>query len=307
MENYIKNRYDFVFLYDVKDGNPNGDPDMDNQPRIDFETREGLVSDVCIKRKVRNYVQLKVEAGELDASKYDIFIRQGNILNNIISEASGKVEGNEGKGRISLCDKYFDIRTFGAVLSTGDAAAKDRADSTEEVENAKGTKKSKGNKKGLGVVRGPVQFVFSRSIDPIDSRTHSLTRCCITKEEDADKDNTFGNKSTVSYGLYRMHGYVSAFDGEKYHFTEEDLKLLWEALANAFEHDHAAARGEMNARALVVFKHDSKLGNARSSQLFDLVKIEKKEGVEYPRSFDDYQVTVDEAKVPAGVHVEYLI
>lgn len=270
MENYIKNRYDFVFIYDVKDGNPNGDPDMDNQPRIDFETREGLVSDVCIKRKVRNYVQLKVEAGELDASRYDIFIRQGNILNNIINKGKEEADNDEKKGRMALCDRYFDVRTFGAVLSTGN---------------------------DLGVVRGPVQFVFSRSVDAIDSRTHSLTRCCITDEKDADKGNTFGNKSTVSYGLYRMHGYVSAFDGEKWHFTEEDLKLLWEALANAFEHDRAAARGEMNARALVVFKHNSKLGNARSSQLFDLVKIEKKDGVEYPRQFEDYEVTsIDEIK-----------
>lgn len=307
MDTYIKNRYDFVFLYDVKDGNPNGDPDFDNQPRIDFETREGLVSDVCIKRKVRNYIQLKVEAGELDAAKYDIFIRQGNILNNIIGEASKKVEGNEEKGRISLCDKYFDIRTFGAVLSTGDAATKDKADQTDEEGNAKGQKKSKGNKKGLGVVRGPVQFVFSRSIDPIDSRTHSLTRSCITKEEDADKDNTFGNKSTVSYGLYRMYGYVSAFDGEKWHFTEEDLKILWEALMNAFEHDHSAARGEMNARALIVFKHNSKLGNARSSQLFNLIKVEKKDGVEFPRQFNDYKVTIDKDNLPAGVTIEELL
>lgn len=280
MENYIKNRYDFVFLYDVKDGNPNGDPDMDNQPRIDFETREGLVSDVCIKRKVRNYVQLKVEAGELDASRYDIFIRQGNILNNVINKGKEEAGNDEKKGRMALCDRYFDIRTFGAVLSTGN---------------------------DLGVVRGPVQFVFSRSVDAIDSRTHSLTRCCITDEKDADKDNTFGNKSTVSYGLYRMHGYVSAFDAEKFHFTEEDLKLLWEALANAFEHDHAAARGEMNARALVVFKHNSKLGNARSAQLFDLVKIEKRENIEFPRSFDDYKLTIDKENIPTGVTIEELI
>lgn len=280
MENYIKNRYDFVFIYDVKDGNPNGDPDMDNQPRIDFETREGLVSDVCIKRKVRNYVQLKVEAGELDASRYDIFIRQGNILNNVINKGKKEAGNDEKKGRMSLCDRYFDIRTFGAVLSTGD---------------------------DLGVVRGPVQFVFSRSVDAIDSRTHSLTRCCITDEKDADKGNTFGNKSTVSYGLYRMHGYVSAFDGEKCHFTEEDINLLWEALANAFEHDHAAARGEMNARALVVFKHNSKLGNARSAQLFDLVKIEKKDGVEYPRQFEDYEVKIDKGGVPAGVSIIEMI
>ena len=148
MDNYIKNRYDFVFLFDVKDGNPNGDPEMDNQPRIDFETREGLVSDVCIKRKVRNYIQLKVEAGELSSDNYDIFIRQGNILNDIINNEKGKADNDVKKGRLNMCDKYFDIRTFGAVLSTGE---------------------------GLGVVRGPVQFVFSRSIDEIDSRTHSLT------------------------------------------------------------------------------------------------------------------------------------
>ena len=280
MENYIKNRYDFVFIYDVKDGNPNGDPDMDNQPRIDFETREGLVSDVCIKRKVRNYIQLKVEAGELDASKYDIFIRQGNILNNIINKGKEEADNDEKKGRMALCDRYFDVRTFGAVLSTGN---------------------------DLGVVRGPVQFVFSRSIDAIDSRTHSLTRCCITDEKDADKGNTFGNKSTVSYGLYRMQGYVSAFDAEKCHFTEEDLNLLWEALANAFEHDRAAARGEMNARALVVFKHNSKLGNARSAQLFDLVKIEKKDGIEFPRQFEDYEVKIDKGGVPSGVTIEEMI
>lgn len=277
MDNYIKNRYDFVFLYDVKDGNPNGDPDFDNQPRIDFETREGLVSDVCIKRKVRNYIQLKNETGELDASKYGIFIRQGNILNDIINSEKKNADSDEKKGRMNMCDKYFDIRTFGAVLSTGES---------------------------LGVVRGPVQFVFSRSVDAIDSRTHSITRCCVVDNADS---TTFGNKSTVSYGLYRMHGFVSAFDGEKCHFTEEDLNLLWESLKNAFENDHSAARGEMNARALVVFKHESKLGNARSAQLFDLVKVEKKDGVEFPRSFEDYNVSVDKEHVPAGVSVEEMI
>ena len=280
MDNYIQNRYDFVFLYDVKDGNPNGDPDFDNQPRIDFETREGLVSDVCIKRKVRNYIQLKVEAGELDATKYDIFIRQGNVLNNLINKGKDEAKGDEKKGRMAMCDKYYDVRTFGAVLSTGN---------------------------NLGVVRGPVQFVFSRSIDSIDSRTHSLTRCCITDEKDAEKDNTFANKSTVSYGLYRMHGFVSAFDGEKCHFTEKDLRLLWEALVNAFEHDHSAARGEMNARALIVFKHESKLGNARSAQLFERVKIEKKLGVDYPRSYSDYNVSVCKENLPTGVTVEEMI
>lgn len=300
MSNYIENRYEFVFLYDVKDGNPNGDPDMDNQPRIDFETREGLVSDVCIKRKVRNYVQLKVEAGELSSDKYDIFIRQGNILNNIISSENEKASGDEKKGRIGMCEKYFDVRTFGAVLSTGSEEAKDE-DSSEDA-SSKG-KKKKGKKKGLGVVRGPVQFVFSRSIDSIDSRTHSITRCCITNEKDADKDNTFGNKSTVSYGLYRMHGYISAFDGEKCHFSEDDLNLLWEALMNAFEHDHSAARGEMNARALIIFKHKSKLGNARSSELFNLVKVEKKSEIEFPRSFSDYEIMIDESSIPDGITI----
>lgn len=282
MENYIKNRYDFVFLYDVKDGNPNGDPDFDNQPRIDFETRNGIVSDVCIKRKVRNYVQLKVEAGELDATNYDIFIRQGNILNDLINKCKERAGNNEKKGRVAMCDKYFDVRTFGAVMSTGDS---------------------------LGVVRGPVQFVFSRSVDPIDSRTHSLTRCCVVDKADT---TTFGNKSTVSYGLYRMHGYVSAFDGEKCHFTESDLKLLWEALVNAFEHDHSAARGEMNARALIVFKHDSKLGNARSAQLFDRVIIEKAKDengqeMDFPRQFEDYTITINKDNLPTGVTVEELI
>ena len=291
MENYIQNRYDFVFLYDVKDGNPNGDPDFDNQPRIDFETREGLVSDVCIKRKVRNYIQLKVEAGELDAAKYDIFIRQGNVLNDIINKGKDEAKSDEKKGRMAMCDKYYDVRTFGAVMSTGN---------------------------NLGVVRGPVQFVFSRSVDEIDSRTHSLTRCCVVDNADS---TTFGNKSTVSYGLYRMHGYISAFDGEKCHFTEDDLKLLWEALMNAFEHDHSAARGEMNARALIIFKHDSKLGNARSAQLFDLVKTEKVkdsngETIPYPRQFEDYKVTVngkelspidDYTKIQDGIAMKVLI
>lgn len=318
MSDFIQNRYDFVFLYDVKDGNPNGDPDFDNQPRIDFETREGLVSDVCIKRKVRNYVQLKVEAGELDGSKYEIFIRQGEPLNKKIEDGNSAANGDEEKGRMSMCDKYYDIRTFGAVLSTGEKSSNED-ENTNETSSDNGTSKNnkgKGNKKnsskqkGIGVVRGPVQFVFSRSVDPIDSRTHSITRCCVTTQEEADKGNknTIGNKSTVSYGLYRMHGYVSAFDGEKYHFTEDDLKLLWEALMNAFEHDHSAARGEMNARALIVFKHEKKLGNARSAQLFERVIIEKAKDengqeIAYPRQFEDYKITLNEKELPDGVTI----
>lgn len=311
----IKNRYDFVFLFDVKDGNPNGDPDFDNMPRTDEETNHGLVTDVCIKRKIRNYVQLFKGL----ESPYDIFIREGNILNPLIEEKrreADKVEDDEQKavksGRIKMCQQYYDIRTFGAVMSTGKEEA--NSDSTEEnaEEDGKGKKsKKKDSKKkikGLGVVRGPVQLTFARSIDPVDTKSHSLTRCCVTKEEDAeDKNNTFGNKNTVSYGLYRMHGFISATDAAKTGFSEEDKNLLFNAMINAFENDHAAARGEMNPKALIVFKHESHLGNARAGQLFDLIQVNKKEGVEFPRSFSDYSVTIDRDHVPSNIIVEELI
>ena len=311
----IKNRYDFVFLFDVKDGNPNGDPDFDNMPRTDEETNHGLVTDVCIKRKIRNYVQL-LKGLE---SPYDIFIREGNVLNPLIEQMRKEADKEEEdekkavtKGRMKMCEQYFDIRTFGAVMSTGEE--KEDSDSNEEV-NTDGGKEKKNKKKdskkkikGLGVVRGPVQLTFARSIDPIDAKSHSLTRCCITKESDAEnKNNTFGNKNTISYGLYRMHGFISATDAAKTGFSEEDKELLFEAIINAFENDHAAARGEMNPRALIVFKHESHLGNARAGQLFNLVNVEKKEGVEYPRSFNDYSVTIDKAGLPAKVIVEELI
>ncbi|MDY4550472.1 MAG: type I-C CRISPR-associated protein Cas7/Csd2 [Parabacteroides sp.] len=310
----IKNRYDFVFLFDVKDGNPNGDPDFDNMPRTDEETNQGLVTDVCIKRKIRNYVQL-LKGLE---SPYDIFIREGNVLNPLISEKRNEADREEEDekkavaiGRMKMCEQYYDIRTFGAVMSTGEE--KEDSDSNEEViVGGKGKKsKQKDSKKkikGLGVVRGPVQLTFARSIDPVDTKSHSVTRCCITKESDAEnKNNTFGNKNTVSYGLYRMHGFISATDAAKTRFSEEDKELLFNAMINAFENDHAAARGEMNPRALIVFKHESHLGNARAGQLFDLVKVEKKEGVEYPRSFSDYVVTIDKDAVPSNVTVEELI
>lgn len=366
----IKNRYEFVFLFDVKDGNPNGDPDFDNMPRTDEETDQGLVSDVCIKRKVRNYIHLLKGL----KTPYDIFIREGNILNPLIQEkrdeeelkaaakyadlvemciadhktdssvseeqmksltekiaavrdavlnkqsnavgvvrekldkafksilkenkwddkemntANKAIEQNISKsGRLAMCAQYYDIRTFGAVMSTGEERV-EIEDSEEKENNNKGNNKKK--VKGLGVVRGPVQFVFARSIDPIFSKSNSLTRCCITKESDESKNNTFGNKYTVSYGLYRMHGFISASDAAKTGFSEEDKELLFEALINAFENDHSAARGEMSPRALIVFKHDSPLGNARASQLFDLIQVKLKEGVEFPRSFGDYDVTV---------------
>ena len=307
----IKNRYDFVFLFDVKDGNPNGDPDFDNMPRTDEETNHGLVTDVCIKRKIRNYVQL-LKGLE---SPYDIFIREGNVLNLLINEKRNEADKEDedekkavAKGRMKMCEQYYDIRTFGAVMSTGEE--KEDSDSTEDV-NADGGKDKKNKKKeskkkikGLGVVRGPVQLTFARSIDPVDAKSHTLTRCCVTN--DNGNNNTMGNKNTVSYGLYRMHGFISATDAAKTGFSEEDKELLFEAIINAFENDHAAARGEMNPRALIVFKHESHLGNARAGQLFDLVKVEKKEGVEYPRSFNDYDVTIqlDKDTIKRDFHVE---
>ncbi|TRZ52018.1 type I-C CRISPR-associated protein Cas7/Csd2 [bacterium] len=283
----IKNRYDFVFLFDVKDGNPNGDPDQANLPRVDAENQEGLVTDVCLKRKVRNYVGLKkstlTDQGNTIADKgFDIFIQEGAVLNRAIDKA--KKEYGEGAKK-SLCDDYFDIRAFGAVLSTGE--------------------KDESGKKGAGTVRGPVQFTFARSEDRIYQAEHSVTRCAVTKEEDLKKERTFGRKSTVPYALYRMNGFVSAVDAQKSGFSEEDLKLLWEALLNAFEHDRAAARGEMNPRALVVFKHVGNaphLGSARSGELFDKIQIKKT--VDLPRSWNDYSVIVPEQKdLPKGIEL----
>ena len=307
----IKNRYDIIFLFDVKDGNPNGDPDFDNMPRTDEETNQGLVSDVCIKRKVRNYIHL---LKGLEAP-FDIFIRDGNILNTLIQEKrddADKTNDEEKKsvksGRLAMCAQYYDIRTFGAVMSTGEEKAE------EEDSEEKGKKKKANSKKkikGLGVVRGPVQFMFARSIDPIFSKSNSITRCCVTKESDEGKNNTIGNKYTVSYGLYRMHGFISASDAAKTGFSEEDKELLFQALINAFENDHSAARGEMNPRALIVFKHDSPLGNARAGQLFDLIQVKLKDRVGFPRSFSDYEVKVPTQeeldKIYPGVTVEELI
>ena len=275
--NSIKNRYDFVFLFDVKDGNPNGDPDQANLPRVDAENQEGLITDVCIKRKVRNYVQLKHNL----IKPNDIFIRQGNILAPIIDGAEGKTIQER---QFNLCKDYFDTRAFGAVMSVGE--------------------------KGAGTVRGPVQFTFSRSEDRIYQAEHSITRCAVTTEKEAkaqekrENASTFGRKSTVPYALYRMHGFVSSVDAQKSGFSDEDLGLLWEALNNAFEHDRAAARGEMTKRRLIVFKHDSHLGNARSGELFDKVKITK--NVDLPRSWGDYNVSsLEEIKeiLPVGIEV----
>jgi CRISPR-associated protein Csd2 len=275
MSEAIMNRYDFVFFFDVKDGNPNGDPDQVNLPRIDIEDQKGLVTDVCIKRKVRNYVMLEKEL----KGRFDIFIRQEQILNKIIDASAGESVKSRQE---DLSDKYFDIRTFGAVLSTGS--------------------------KGAGTIRGPVQFTFSRSEDRIFQAEHSITRCAVTTEEDAKKQenreyaSTFGRKTTVPYALYRMHGFVSAVDAKKTNFSEEDLTLLWKSLINAFEHDRAAARGEMSPRKLVIFKHSSHLGNELSGRLFERVTVKKYS--ELPRSKDDYSIEVDKGNLPSGIETK---
>ena len=275
MSEPIKNRYDFVFFFDVKDGNPNGDPDQINLPRTDAEDQHGLVTDVCIKRKVRNYVMLEKE---LNAT-CDIFIRQEQVLNKINDAAKGE---NIEQRQSSLCAQYYDIRTFGAVLSTGD--------------------------KGAGTIRGPVQFTFARSEDRIYQAEHSITRCAVTTEEEAKKQekrefaSTFGRKATVPYALYRMHGYISAVDARKTKFSEDDLKLLWKALINAFENDRAAARGEMNPRKLVIFKHDHHLGCELAGRLFERVSVKK--NAELPRGIADYEINIDKTNLPTGIEVK---
>ena len=282
----IKNRYDFVYLFDVQDGNPNGDPDGDNAPRTDYETGQGLVTDVCLKRKVRNYVQIKM--GE--DLQNQIFVKEGAILNNEIKKAykaldlkpkeKGKESNNKEKARQYMCEHYYDIRTFGAVMSTGDNA---------------------------GQVRGAVQLTFARSIDPVVTSEHTVSRIAVTDEKDKDKASTFGRKATVPYGLYRAHGFISAALARETTFSEDDLDLLWEALKNMFDLDRSAARGLMAARRLIVFKHKDDLGNAPAHKLFELVKVEAKDPSRPARSFSDYEITVDESKLPKGVELLDLI
>ena len=280
----LKNKIDFVYIFDVQDGNPNGDPDAGNLPRVDAETGMGLVTDVCLKRKVRNYVQLAKGM----APGYDIFIKEKAVLNTLIDAAHDEDKVKAAKDKTSaardvMCQKYYDIRAFGAVMSTG---------------------------KNAGQVRGPIQLTFSRSVSPIAAAEHSITRMAVATEKEAEKqggDNrTMGRKATVPYGLYVCHGFVSANLAKQTGFSEEDLDLFFEALRNMFDVDRSAARGLMSAQKLIVFKHDSVLGNAPANKLFDLVKIEKKsEGA--PRSFNDYEVTIDKSDLPAGVMVEELI
>jgi CRISPR-associated protein Csd2 len=266
------NRYDFVLYFDVQDGNPNGDPDAGNLPRIDAETGMGLVTDVCLKRKIRNYIQLKKQ----ETQNYKIFIKEKAILNKAIQEAHEQKEVKEkdkgektAEARNWMCRNYYDVRTFGAVMSTG--------------ENA-------------GQVRGPVQLTFARSVDPIIALEHSITRMAVATEAEAEKqggDNrTMGRKFTVPYGLYRCHGFISANLAAQTGFSAEDLDLFWEAVQNMFEHDRSAARGLMSTRALIVFKHASALGNRPAHELFARVTAERKSSTP-ARFFDDYSILLD--------------
>ena len=288
MSEAIKNRYDFVILFDVENGNPNGDPDAGNMPRVDPETGCGLVTDVCLKRKIRNYVETAKE----DAPGYRIYIKDQVPLQRSDAEALAYlgVQGDlkaakkddptlDGKIRDFMCQNFYDIRTFGAVMTTFVKGALN-----------------------CGQVRGPVQLGFARSVDPILPQEVTITRVAITTEADAEKKGTeMGRKYIVPYGLYRAEGYVSANLARKTTgFSQEDLELLWQAILNMFENDRSAARGKMAVRELIVFRHDSELGNAPAYKLFDAVQITRNEGVTVPRSYRDYTVTVAEP-LPAGV------
>lgn len=290
MAEIIKNRYDFVILFDVENGNPNGDPDSGNMPRIDIETGRGLVTSNCLKRKIRNYVETVKE----DEPGFRIYIKEGVPLNRSdseileylcvdedLKEAKKSDPGLDVKVRDAMCVNFYDIRTFGAVMTTF-------------------------MKGGLncGQVKGPVQLVDARSVDPILAQEVTITRVAITTETDAERKNTeMGRKYIVPYGLYRAEGFISANLARKTTgFSEDDLALLWEAILNMFEHDHSAARGKMAVRDLIIFKHDSELGNAPAHKLFDLVSVKRNEGVISPRAYTDYTVTIDEGKLPSSVY-----
>ena len=299
----IKNRYEFVVLFDVENGNPNGDPDSGNMPRIDPESGLGLVTDVCLKRKIRNYVETVKE----DAKGYKIYIKEDVPLNRSDREACeslGITETEEKKVtealkklkktdkdvdiklRDYMCDNFYDIRTFGAVMTTFVKASLN-----------------------CGQVRGPVQLGFARSIDPIISQEVTITRVAITTEKDSENKSTeMGRKNIVPYGLYRVEGYISANLARKVTgFSDEDLELLWEAIINMFENDHSAARGKMAVRELIVFKHSKELGDCPAYKLFDAVEVKKKEEVEYPRKYQDYTIQIHEEMVPDSVEIKRMI
>lgn len=279
MSEVIKNRYEFVLLYDVENGNPNGDPDMGNMPRIDPQTGFGIVTDVCLKRKIRDYVGLIKEG----IPGYEIYVTSGIALNDQHTKAFTKLgieptKNNPKDDQLTkfMCQNFFDIRAFGAVMTT---------------------------KVNCGQVRGPVQINFSRSMDPIFQQEVTVTRQTVTDPKELEKGQTMGKKQIVPYALYRAEGYISANLAKKVTgFTEEDLDLLWESLVNMFEHDHSAARGKMAARKLIIFKHNSELGCCQSHILFDKVQVKKKNKDLPPRSFADYQIDIDES-MPNGVEL----
>lgn len=286
----IANRYEFVLLFDVTHGNPNGDPDAGNMPRLDPETNQGLVTDVSLKRKIRNYVELEKE----NSPGYNIYMQEKSVLNNQHKKAyaaldikpeTKKLPKDQAKAReltAWMCGNFFDVRTFGAVMTT-------------EV--------------NAGQVRGPVQMAFASSIEPIVPMEVSITRMAVTNERDLEKERTMGRKHIVPYGLYRAHGYVSAKLAERTGFSEDDLALLWRALSNMFEHDHSAARGEMSSRKLILFKHDNALGNAPAHALFDRVTVTRAgSDTDGPaRRYDDYAVGVNKDGLPHGITVEEML
>lgn len=290
MTDSIKNRYDFVLLFDVIDGNPNGDPDAGNMPRMDPQTGHGLVTDVCLKRKVRNYVGLK----QGEQPPFEIYVKEKAVLNRqheraytalgfALSGESGKRKGSGDeveKARAWMCGNFYDVRTFGAVMSTGI---------------------------NCGQVRGPVQLTFARSFDPITPAEHSITRMAVATEKEAEAqqgDNrTMGRKFTVPYGLYRAHGFISAHLAAQTGLSDEDLALLWEALGGMFEHDHSAARGQMTTRGLYVFEHATALGNAPAHRLFERIAVNLRDPAGTPRGFEDYAVKVDTDGLPEGVNL----
>lgn len=291
----LKNRIDFVYIFDVQDGNPNGDPDAGNLPRVDAETGMGLVTDVCLKRKVRNYVQVAkagIEGNDIlvkskEISGEEVFINKEirNAYKDLGIELKVKDKAKPEQvesGRKRMCEKFYDVRTFGAVLSTGANA---------------------------GQVRGAIQITFARSCDPIVSMEHALTVCAARDEEKSYESQVGiqGRKATVPYGLYICHGFISANLANQTGFSEEDLELFWDALKNMFDIDRSAARGLMSAQKLIVFKHESVLGNAPANKLFDLITVEKKQDVDVPRSFSDYSVNIDRDNLPQGVTIEELI
>lgn len=288
----ISHRYEFVYLFDVTNGNPNGDPDAGNLPRLDPETGKGLLTDVALKRKIRNYVALEKEG----QPGYAIYMQEKSVLNNqhkLAYEAlkiepdtkDKRLPKDEAKAReltAWMCRNFFDVRSFGAVMAT-------------EV--------------NAGQVRGPLQLAFASSIEPVVPLEVAITRVAVTNERDVDKERTMGRKHILPYGLYRVHGYISAKLAERTGFSEDDLELLWRALINLFEHDRSAARGEMSARKLIVFEHDNAMGNAPAHLLFDSVTVERIGGGngEPSRHFDDYRVVVDHAAIPEGINVKELL